>query len=76
MTDAHGQAARSGRGLCTGPRRSKPKATGKWRDNIRRGGPQARQSEQRETGGISPDASRHHELPETATQGPLVRTYS
>ena len=60
-------------------RRSPPeqaKATGKWRDNIRRGGSRAHQSEQRETCGISPAACRHHELPEAATQGPWVRTYS
>ena len=52
------------------------KATGKWRDNIRRGGSRARQSEQRETRGISPAASRHHERPEAAIQGPFVQTYS
>ena len=60
-------------------RRSPPeqaKATGKWRDNIRHGGSRAGQSEQRETGRISPAASRHHELPERAIQGPLVRMYS
>ena len=34
------------------------------------------QSEQPKTGGISPAASRHHELPESALQGPFVRTYS
>ena len=49
---------------------------GKWRDNIRRGRSRASQSEQPETGGISPAASRHHELLEGAIQGPLVRTYS
>ena len=60
-------------------RRSPPEqsqATGKWRDNIRCGGWQARQSERRETGWISPAASRQHELPEAAIQRPLVRTYS
>ena len=47
------------------------------RQNIRRGGSRARQSE-RTTGnrGISPPASRHHELPEAAILGPWVRTYS
>ena len=52
------------------------KATGKWRDNIRRGGSRASQSEQRETGAISRAATRHHERPEAVTQGPLVRPYS
>ena len=76
MTDAHGASC------VVWPRslrRSKPeqaKATGKWRDNIRRGGSRARQSEQPKTGGISPAASRHHELPEAAIQGPFVWTYS
>ena len=49
---------------------------GKWRDNIRSGGSQTRQSERRETGWISPAASRQHGLPEAAIQRPLVRTYS
>ena len=76
VTDAHGASC------VVWPRplrRSPPeqaKATGKWRDNIRRGGSRARQSEQRETGGISPAASRHHERPEAAIQGPFVQTYS
>ena len=48
----------------------------KWRDNIRRGGSRAHQSEQRKTGGISPAASHHQELPEAAIQGPWGRTYS
>ena len=43
-------------------------ATGKWRDNIRRGGSRARQSEQPKTGGISPAASRHHERPDAASR--------
>ena len=60
-------------------RRSPPEqsqATGKWRDNIRCGGSQARQSERRETGWISPAASRQHELPEAVIQGLFVWTDS
>ena len=76
VTDAHGVSC----AVWPRPlRRSPPEqtqATEKWRDNIRRDGSRANQSEQRETGAISRAATRHHEPPKAATHGPLVRPYS
>ena len=54
------------RGLARSLRRSpseQAQATGKWRDNIRRGGARARQRGQPETRNF-PAGSRHHELAE------------
>ena len=47
-------------------------ATVKWRDNIRRGGARARQSEQRETGAISPAVAT---VPESDFSMPFIFGY-
>ena len=76
MTDAHPDEQR---GLATAPApvpAEQAKDAEKWRDNIRSGGSRASQIEQPGKRGISPAASRHHELPEAAIQGPRGRLYS
>ena len=76
MTDAHwASCAVWARPLLRSPP-EQAKATGKWRDNIRRGGARAvSQSEQPETR-IFPSGSRHQELAEAVMQDLLVRPYS
>ena len=71
-----GRAARSGYRPCAGPRRASPGCGKMARQHpaVERGASQL----ERTTGkrGISPAASRHHELPEAAIQGPRGRLYS